>query len=258
MNIGIIGAGNMGGAIAQGLLSSKQIAPQQLLVADVNAAILAPLAAQGCCTLNNNSQLVQKADVVVLAVKPWLVPTVLQEIRSALSVDKILISVAAGVTLDNLQNECGIALPLFRIIPNTAIAVQQSMSFISSRNASQAQQKIVVKLFDSLGKTLLIAEEQMAAATALSSCGIAYAMRYVSANMRAGVEIGFAPTVAKSIILQTLQGAVSLLQLTDAHPEAEIDRVTTPKGYTIKGLNALEHKGFTSAVVEAVKASLSL
>ncbi|GHT80542.1 pyrroline-5-carboxylate reductase [Bacteroidia bacterium] len=255
MKLGIIGTGNIGGALVQGLLDSKKIAATDLLVADTNANALARFAEQKVGTLSSNSELAQQADVIVLAVKPAIVESVLTEIRAALNANKILVSVAAGVTLDAIEKMCEKTMPLFRVIPNTALAVGQSMTFIASSNATEQHTAIVTGLFDSAGETMFIAEEQMMAAMALSSCGIAFAMRYVSANMRAGVEIGFAPDVAKHIVLQTLQGAVSLLTATGAHPEAEIDRVTTPKGFTIKGLNALEHNGFSSAIIDAVKVS---
>lgn len=244
----------MGGAIASGLLQAKAVAPADLYVADPHEASLRPLAALGARTSVRNAEAVAEADVAIVAVKPWLLREVLHKLRPALPPQAMVVSVAAGVSLDALREELP-APPVFRVIPNTAIAAGQSMTFITSDGASPEQEQAVLSLFARLGKAMLIAEKQMAAATALSSCGIAYALRYISANMRAGVELGIAPDVAKAIMLQTLQGAVSLLALTGEHPEREIDRITTPGGITIRGINQLEHGGFTSAVVSAVKAS---
>jgi pyrroline-5-carboxylate reductase len=129
------------------------------------------------------------------------------------------------------------------------------MTFLCARNASQEQIEAVKSIFDNLGATMVIEERLMGAGMALASCGIAYAMRYVRAAMEGGVEMGMYPNDAKNIVLQTLKGAVALLEATGNHPEAEIDKVTTPGGVTIKGLNAMEANGFTNAVIEGLKNS---
>ena len=255
MKIGIVGAGNIGGAIARGLLQSKAVAPGNLYVTDICPALLQPFSALGVSASTQNADAARASDVVIVAVKPWILPEVLHKLRPVLPPQALVVSVAAGVTLERIRAELP-GFPVFRATPNTAIAAGQSMTFIASDGTSAAQEEVVRALFAGLGKVLFIPEHQMAAATALSSCGIAYAMRYISANMRAGVELGFAPDAAKSIMLQTLQGAVSLLAQSGEHPEKEIDRVTTPKGLTIKGINQLEHGGFTSAIINAVKASV--
>ena len=128
------------------------------------------------------------------------------------------------------------------------------MTFIVPCGAGEKQTAMVKIVFDDLGQSLITDEAHLGAGTALASCGIAYAMRYVRAAAEGGVELGFKADVSTHIVLQTLQGAVSLLQGTGMHPEAAIDRVTTPGGLTIKGLNAMEHAGFTNAVIEGLKA----
>jgi pyrroline-5-carboxylate reductase len=258
MKIGIVGAGNLGGAIACGLLQSNMVEPANLYVADIRPELLHPFSALGVNASTQSAEAVRSSDVVIVAVKPWALPEALHKLRTALPPQAMVISTAAGVTLERIRAELPGGLPIFRAIPNTAIAAGQSMTFIASDGTSREQEEVACSLFAGLGKVMLIPEHQMAAATALSSCGIAYALRYISANMRAGVELGFAPDVAKEIMLQTLQGAVSLLAQSGEHPEKEIDKVTTPKGLTIKGINQLEHGGFTSAIINAVKASAPL
>ena len=151
----------------------------------------------------------------------------------------------------------GTMIPLFLVIPNTAIAVMNSMTFVVPVGASEEQTAIVKALFDEMGSTLITEERLLAAGTTLASCGIAYAMRYVRAASEGGVEIGFKADDAKAIVLQTVKGAVELLQANGNHPEAEIDKVTTPGGVTIKGLNEMEHAGFTSAVIRGIKAGMN-
>jgi pyrroline-5-carboxylate reductase len=255
MKIGIVGAGNMGGAIAHGLLQLKLVEPANLYVADIRPEALQPFAALGANTSTQNANAVREADVAIIAVKPWTLPETLHKLRPALPPRAMVISVAGGVALERIRAELP-ETPLFRVIPNTAIAAGQSMTFIASDGTTREQEELALALFAGLGKVMLIPEHQMSAAAALSSCGIAYAMRYISANMRAGVELGFDPNTAKEIMLQTLQGAVSLLAQSGEHPEKEIDRVTTPKGLTIKGINQLEHDGFSSAIINAVKAGM--
>ena len=147
-------------------------------------------------------------------------------------------------------------IPFFLVIPNIAIALLSSMTFIVPANAKPEHTKLISELYGSMGEVIITDEKHLAAGTTLASCGIAYAMRYVRAASEGGVEIGFKADDAKNIVLQTVKGAVELLQATGEHPEAAIDKVTTPGGVTIRGLNEMEHAGFTSAVIRGLKAAL--
>jgi pyrroline-5-carboxylate reductase len=257
MKISIIGAGNMGGAIVRGLKDCNGI---ELYCADRSVTVLNLLKSdnQAIQTSNDNSEVVKGADIVIIAVKPWLVETVIDEIKQHLDYQRqMVISIAGGVTFEKL---CGFlkkeddTLPaLFRIIPNTAIEVKESVNFISTYNTSQEQTETVKALFDNLGMSILIEERLMNAGMALASCGIAFAFRYIRASVEGAVELGLYPEQAKQIELQTLKGAIALLATKNTHPEAEIDRVTTPGGTTIKGLNAMEEAGFTNAVIKGLK-----
>ncbi|MDR3260763.1 MAG: pyrroline-5-carboxylate reductase [Tannerella sp.] len=262
MKLTIIGAGNMGGAIACGLANGSIINACGITCSDRSLDALEKIKKTNPSihTTTDNKEAVQKADIVLIAVKPWLTETVLHEIKSGLDYKKqVIISIVAGVTFEQLtkfiEKEGENPPALFRLIPNTAIGVQNSMTFISAQQASQEQINTVVSIFNELGATLLVEERLMAAGTALASCGIAYAFRYIRAATEGGVELGFYPDQAKNIVLQTLKGAVALLEANGAHPETEIDKVSTPGGITIKGLNEMEHAGFTSAVIRGLKAS---
>ena len=142
--------------------------------------------------------------------------------------------------------------PVFRVMPNTAIAIQESMTCISHHHANEVQMKFVADVFNQLGKTVIIEENLMDAATVLGACGTAYAMRYIRANIQGGIEIGFSAKVASLIAAQTVKGAAELLLKMNTHPEQEIDKVTTPKGCTIAGLNEMEHQGFSSSLIKGI------
>ena len=258
MKIAIIGAGNMGGAIARGLAHSD--IGIQIAVADLAQDKLAELKAEyDTIEVSNDSKaIVADADVVLVAVKPWLVEPVLKGVLPALDLSRqIILSIAAGVDIATITSWLGNDQAIvFRAIPNTAISIHQSMTFVShNTNATTEQVAQVESIFNALGKAAVIEERLMGAATSLCSCGIAFAMRYVRAATEGGVELGIYPNDAKQYVLQTLRGAVELLEATGNNPEVEIDKVTTPGGITIKGLNAMEAHGFTNAVIEGLKAS---
>ena len=258
MKIAIIGAGNMGGAIALGALRRGVVKVEDMCCADQSDAILEKLNAEfpSLTTTKDNVEAIKGADVVVLAVKPWILPIVVEQIKGEFDAShQMVVSIAAGITTSDIEEFFGAAPAMFRVMPNTAIEVAESMTLISAVNASAEQIESVRQLFAALGKAVVIEERLMAAGTSLASCGIAFAMRYVRAAMEGGVEMGFYPTESKEIVLQTIRGAVELLQQTGEHPEAAIDKVTTPGGITIKGLNEMDHANFNSAVIRALKAS---
>ncbi len=253
--IAIIGVGNMGGAIAVGLLKSGFVPGVNILVSDPKEKNLQELREMGINTCTNNSEAVQKADVVIVAVKPYHIEGVINGIKADLTPEKIFISIVAGVGIDELGQMAGENLPIFRVMPNTAIALQESLTCISSNRNTVNHRDFVIEMFNKLGKTVEISEELMAAATVLSSCGIAFALRYIRAAMQGGIEIGFGAEMAQFITAQTVKGATELILQTGHHPEREIDKVTTPRGVTITGLNEMEHKGFSSSLIQGVMAS---
>ena len=259
MKISIIGAGAMGGAIAEGLIKGDYIKNEDICVSDPARLTRDKFADMGITATPSNQLAAQGADIVCVVVKPWLVEQVLKSIKDVLDYEKqLLVVVAAGVKSESIREWLGgdgKMIPTFLVIPNIAIAQLQSMTFIVPTAEAQPQHTEQVKeLFDSMGKTIITDEQHLAAGTTLASCGIAYAMRYVRAASEGGVELGFKADDAKQIVMQTMKGAVELLQATGLHPEAAIDLVTTPGGVTIKGLNEMEHAGFTSSVIRGLKA----
>lgn len=211
-------------------------------------------------TTTNNCEAAAAADIVILAVKPWKVVEVLDELKPHLDYKRQAVaSMVGGLGIGQLSewlDKGDGGLPAtYIIIPNTAIATLSSMTFIASARTTQKQDAELVEVFNELGVAMLVEEGLIPAGTSLASCGIAYALRYIRAAMEGGVELGMRADDAKRIVMQTLRGAVDILEANDSHPEAEIDRVTTPGGLTIKGLNAMEAAGFTHSVIEGLRAS---
>jgi pyrroline-5-carboxylate reductase len=254
--IAIIGGGNLGASIADGLIMSEFSRPVELSITRRTLSALTRFAERGCMVHSNNKKAVKDSEIVILAVKPYNYADIIKEIKPVLNPKKhVVVSVITGVWIEQLQKAIGKPVPVIRAMPNTAIAIQQSMTCIAHNGASASQLNYVQQLFDVLGRTVMIDEKLMDAATVLGACGTAYAMRYIRANIQGGIEIGFDAATATLIASQTVKGAADLLLQKNTHPEHEIDKVTTPKGCTIAGLNEMEHQGFSSSLIRGVVAS---
>jgi len=255
-SIAIIGGGNLGSAIAEGLLNSYFINADNLYVTRRNTDLLEGLKSRGVHVFSDNQKAVASADYIILAIKPFQVAEIIQEISPVLDSSRhTLISVVTGIWIQDLVELTQDKLPIVRAMPNTAIAIQESMTCTCMHKVSEVQQKYVTALFNHLGKTVDIDEKLMDAATVLGACGTAFAMRYIRANIQGGVEIGFNAKVAALIAAQTVKGAADLLLQHHTHPEQEIDKVTTPKGCTIAGLNEMEHRGLSSSIIRGITTS---
>lgn len=254
--IAVIGGGNLGTAIAEGLIKSRFSKPADLIVTRRNTASLKNLSQKGVEVTSDNRAAVRSADIIILAVKPYNYHEILREIGPEFKSGRhLLISVITGVLLTDLAAHAGAEIPVFRAMPNTAIAIQESMTCISYNKARPDDILYVNELFSKLGKVVVIDEKLMDAATVLGACGTAYAMRYIRANIQGGIEIGFDAETASLIAAQTVKGAAELLLQRKTHPEQEIDKVTTPKGCTIAGLNEMEHQGFSSSLIKGIATS---
>lgn len=256
MKIAIIGAGNMGGAIARGLAKGTIIQTENICVSNPSCGKLDALKAEypSMQVTHSNVEAANGADIVVLAVKPWYIEQVVKELT--LDEEKqMLVSVAAGISFTQFEEWVGERITIFRVIPNTAISQLESMTLIASHHASKEQEQLLLDIFNEMGLAMLIPEKQMMATTALTSCGIAYVLKYIQAAMQAGIELGVYPKDAQRMVAQSVKGAASLILNNETHPSVEIDKVTTPGGITIRGINELEHAGFTSAIIKAMKAS---
>lgn len=255
--IGIIGGGNLGTAIAEGLLKSGFARPEDITVTKRNTSTLALLKAKGINISSDNNMAVRNSQLIILAVKPFQIKEVLKGIdKDLIASHHLLVSVVTGIFICDIYEIIKIKnLPVFRAMPNTAIAIQQSMTCLSSSNSSENDVEYVEGLFRTVGKVATIDEKLMDAATVLGACGTAFAMRYIRASIQGGIEIGFDAVTASLIAAQTVKGAAELLLEKGTHPEQEIDKVTTPKGCTIAGLNEMEHRGFSSSLIKGISTS---
>ena len=253
--IAIIGGGNLGSAIAKGLKNASNPFVGDVVVTRRRVHLIKSLEAHGIKVSQDNVEATKEADVVVLAVKPYQLKVILTEINPYFSDETILISLAAGVDAQQISEMAGGRKGIFRVMPNTAISIGESMTCVSAFQSTEEQDAAIRGLFEPVGVVQFIPEELMASATVLAACGIAYALRFIRAATQGGVEIGFGSELALRIASQTVKGAAELIIQDKSHPEAEIDKVTTPRGITISGLNEMEHQGFSSALIKGVLTS---
>ncbi len=255
IKVAIIGGGNLGTAIALGLVNKKYVDGGQITVTRRRIELISHLSSEGIIVSNDNVAAAAASDIVMLAIKPYQIEQIVREITPVLKPGTLLVSLATGISSTQIAAFGSLVNPIFRAMPNTAVAIGESMTCISSFQATKDQEAVVLDLFNQVGKALIIPEELMASATVLAACGIAYALRFIRAATQGGVEIGFGSELALQIAAQTVKGAADLIIQNGNHPEAEIDKVTTPRGITISGLNEMEHQGFSSALIKGLLTS---
>jgi pyrroline-5-carboxylate reductase len=254
--VSIIGCGNIGLSLLHGLLKDNSIPAENITVTRRNIQELAWLNDSGVTVTTDNIKAVRESHLIVIAVKPYNIVSILEEIRDHLDPGRhIIISVTAGISISQIQDVVRILLPIFRAMPNISASVGKSVTCICHNGADTNDIESVKFLFDIIGTTMAIDEELMQSATILGACGIAYVLRFIRAMIQGGIQIGFDARTASAIVNQTVKGAAELLIERKEHPEFEIDKVTTPKGCTIVGLNEMEHNGFSSSLIKGIVAS---
>lgn len=252
----------MGGAMVEGFARCGAFNAADITAAAPHESTLNCLKPLGVCLTTNNMEAVKNADMVFIAVKPWLVEHVANEIKSAMDYQRqTVVSVAAGISGDKLKEffkrKDNVLPQLFIAMPNIAMSVLSAMTLVVNINGQKATEEKLIEIFDKTGGAMLTDERHLSAGMSLASCGIAYAMRYVRAASEGGVELGFKAADAQRMVMQTVRGAMDLMMQKGGHAEEWIDKVTTPGGVTIRGLNEMEHAGFTSAVIRGLKAAIS-
>ncbi len=255
--VAVLGGGNLGSSIAKGLIEAKVVAPPDLTVTRRRVHLLESLKERGVKISSNNQDAVNSAELIILAVKPHQIIGLIEDILPSLSPEQhTVVSVITGVNSQQLEAMLP-NIPVFRAMPNTAIALSESMTCISSSGSFPETEQKIKEFFDHLGITIVINEELMGAATVIGACGIAFALRFMRAMSQGGIEIGFSAEISQLITAQTIKGATQLILESSNHPEQEIDKVTTPMGVTISGLNEMEHQGFSSAVIKGLLTSFN-
>ena len=256
MKIAIIGAGNLGLSIAKGILINNTITTLYLTKRDISS--LAEWGAHKQVLLTtNNSEAIRQSDIIIFSVQPGQFEKILTSIKPDLTDKHVLISTITGFKIDRIEAILGTQFPIIRSMPNTAISVRKSMTCICSNEVGQKRIDIASAIFNGLGTSITIEEEHMQAATVICASGIAFWMRLIRAMTQGGVQLGFEAKEAMDMSVYTALGAATLLLENKSHPEAEIDKVTTPRGCTITGLNEMEHQGLSSSLIQGLAASFN-
>jgi pyrroline-5-carboxylate reductase len=254
--IAILGTGNIGSAIARGLVHADLLPAGDITLTRRRIGSLNSYRREGYRTTSDNLEALRNAQIIFLTVTPQQLNQLLTEIKGALDPRRhTIVSVVSGATIAEIRKQLGSDLGIIRAMPNTAISIRESMTCLSTDRGADGAMATVKKIFDSMGKTLVIDEGLMVPATALCACGIAFFLRGIRAASQGGIEIGFHAEEALLMAAQTAKGAASLLVEAGNHPESEVDKVTTPQGCTIAGLNQMEHYGFSSALIRGIVTS---
>ncbi len=253
MKIAIIGTGNLGKSIANGLLVQNTF--ESLYLARRKITELKEYEdAENVHLTTENTKAVKNSEILILSVQPHQIEDILKEIQPVLTSKHLIISAVTGFSISRIEKIIG-DIPVVRAMPNTAIAIGKSMTCLCSNKKGEEGILEAQVIFNALGSSIIIPEEKMQAATVICASGIAFWMRLIRATTQGAVQLGFDAQEAQELSMQTCLGAASLLIESGNHPEQEIDRVTTPKGCTIEGLNEMEHNGLSSSLIKGIQAS---
>ncbi|TPN82251.1 pyrroline-5-carboxylate reductase [Aquimarina algicola] len=251
----IIGVGNLGKSILSGLAASDIIDASDITAVDKSKYNLKEVEEKLNISISQDIiTSIKGVKWIILCVQPRQLDLVLEEIKDKLTSDQILISTVTGTSIAEI-NEVVPDNKVVRVMPNTGASKKLSMTCIAANEDVKEELKFVEEMFDTIGRTLIIEERLMQAATVLGASGIAFFLRFLRAMIQGGIQMGFHPHEAQIIAVQTAIGAATLVAKNGTHPEREIDKVTTPQGCTIEGLNEMEHQGLSSSVIKGVMAS---
>lgn len=254
MKVAIIGTGSLGQSIAKGLIKNKDVETLYLTKREIET-IKDFERYQKVVLTTDNQEAVKKSDIVIFSVQPGQFQKILEDLKYDLDKNHLILSTITGFSIAKMENIIGNKHYIVRTMPNTAAAVGQSMTCLAANEKGKEKIELAKTVFNSLGVTMEIQEELMQAATVICASGIAFWMRLIRATSQGAIQLGFEVKEAHELAVQTCFGAASLLKDSKNHPEAEIDKVTTPKGCTIEGLNEMEHQGLSSSLIKGINAS---
>jgi len=253
--IGIIGTGNMGESLISGLIYARSSVPKHIICSDCRKERLKSVKdAYGVVTTTSNIDVVKGSEIVIYAIKPQIMASILRETSAHLDMSKVIISIAAGVPLAAIESCLNKDLRLIRVMPNIAASVKEGAAAIApGKHASKGDLKLAKAIFDSVGKSIIIEEEFMDAITGLSGNGPAYIFLIVGALADAGVKMGLSREDALLLSAQSVLGAAKLLLVTGEHPGKLKDKVTSPGGTAIAALHTIEEGGLRTTLINAVE-----
>ncbi len=252
----IIGCGNIGLSLLQGFMKNGAVNPADITVTRRNTSEIDFLRDDGVNVTSDNVSAIGSEGIIIIAVKPYNFFSVLDELKDHIDHNRhTLVSVTAGVTIKQIEERISKEVKIYRAMPNISASVGKSVSCLSHNEKGRDVAEFIKGLFDFIGATMTIEEDLMESATILGACGVAFVLRFIRAMIQGGIQIGFDAATASVIVNHTVKGAAELLIERHQHPEYEIDKVTTPKGCTIVGLNEMEHNGFSSSLIKGIVAS---
>ncbi len=254
MKIAIIGTGNLGLSIAKGVLHSNGATSMYMTKRNIES--IKDFESYGnVMVTTDNREAVQQSDILIFAVQPGHFAQILEDIKDLLTEKHVVISTITGFSIAKIESIIGKDNYIVRSMPNTAISVGKSMTCICANEMGKKRIDLAKAIFNRMGHSLEIPEEQMQAATVICASGIAFWMRLIRATTQGAIQLGFDAKEAQELAMYTCEGAANLLVESGNHPEEEIDRVTTPMGCTIQGLNEMEHQGLSSSLIRGIVAS---
>ena len=254
--VSILGAGNIGSALLGGILKGRVTSPENVVATVATEDHAAELRARFPVRVlaGANLEAVDGADVVILAVKPGVMPALLDQIRWGLRDDRVLISLAAVFPISLIEQMLGRRMPVFRAMPNIPVVVEEGATAIAHNTAITAEQRATVeRIFRAVGVVCWVEEDQLHAVTALSGSGPAYIYMVIEALINGGLKMGLSHEIATRLAEQTVLGAAKLVRETGLHPAILKDQVITPGGVTISAVHELERHGLRSMLISAVE-----
>lgn len=256
MKIAIIGAGNLGLSIAKGLIINNAVTTLYLTKRNTES-IKSMSEYDNVNITSDNIEAVTNSDILIFAVQPNHFEKILVEVADLFTENHVIISTVTGFKIKSIESLIGVDNYIIRSMPNTAISVGKSITCVCSNEKGKKRIDVASAIFNRLGTSIEIPEEQMQAATVICASGIAFWMRLIRATTQGAIQLGFESHIAQEMAMQTCLGAASLLVESGNHPEEEIDKVTTPRGCTIEGLNEMEHQGLSSSLIRGIVTSFN-
>ncbi|MGN8913946.1 pyrroline-5-carboxylate reductase [Anaerofustis butyriciformans] len=259
LKIGFIGSGNMAQAIIGGMIDSNLVSKDNIYATAVSDKTINLVKEKyGVNTSKDNKDVANKTDIIFLAVKPNVYKTVIGEIKDVVDENKLIVTIAAGQTIENIEDMFGRELRIIRTMPNTPALVGEGMGLITAnKKATNEDVENVVKIFNSFGKSEIVEEALIDTAGSLSGCGPAYTYMYIEALADAAVESGVKRDLAYKLAAQMVLGSAKMVLESGEHPGTLKDNVCSPGGTTIKGVNSLEQAGFRGVVIDALLSSIN-